>query len=265
MKRTLVYTHYGRFGSMQYIRRHTPTWAIALLVAVLAGVFLGGSPAQAATATTLKVGSSGTTVTQLQKALRENKARSYFGYPVLTQSFGSITQTGLKIWESDNRAKPGVKVDGQITVGSAEWNLLLGQQRIANAKVDSRCLNGRVICADVEGRKIRYFESGKLLYTLDARYGEIGSETRNGNWRVTWKKVDVISNLYGSKMPYSIFFSGGQAVHLSESFAATGWYYPGSKGCINVKDDLKNRAALKAIFNRIRPGIDRVVVYNQRR
>lgn len=227
---------------------------------VLAGASVGvGATAAHAAPTTLRVGSTGTSVTTLQSALHNNKARSYFGYPSFTQSFGTYTNSGLRLWETANDWRTGVTVDGVIVVGSAEWNLLMGQRRSTAVRIDSRCLSGRVICASVQERKIRYYEYGRLLYTLDARYGRVGEETRSGNFYVTWKKVDVISNIYGSAMPYSIFFSGGQAVHLSASFAATGWYYPGSHGCINIRD----KATLVKIYNRIRPGYDRVVVYNK--
>ena len=41
--------------------------------------------------------------------------------------------------------------------------------------------------------------------------------------------------LYGSAMPYAMFFSGGQAVHYSSDFAARG-YAGASHGCVNVRD-----------------------------
>jgi lipoprotein-anchoring transpeptidase ErfK/SrfK len=36
-------------------------------------------------------------------------------------------------------------------------------------------------------------------------------------------------------MPYSMFFSGGQAVHYSSDFATYG-YSGASHGCVNVRD-----------------------------
>jgi hypothetical protein len=232
-------------------------WIAIVVLALVASGFSTVS-ANAGTAS-LKLGSVGTTVTTLQKALEGSKARSYFNYPVFTQKFGSVTQAGLRTWETDNRSRSGVKVDGIITPGSAEWNLLMAQRRSTAVKIDSRCLTGRVICASVQERKIRYYESGKLLYSIDARVGRIGDETRSGNFYIYKKKVDVVSNIYHTPMPYSIFFSGGQAVHLSASFTAVGWYFPGSYGCINIRD----KATLVKIFNRVRPGYDRVVVYNK--
>jgi hypothetical protein len=44
-----------------------------------------------------------------------------------------------------------------------------------------------------------------------ARSGDIGYETRTGNFTVYYRDIDHISRLYGTSMPYSQFFSGGQA------------------------------------------------------
>ena len=44
--------------------------------------------------------------------------------------------------------------------------------------------------------------------------------TREGLFHVYLKDADHVSQLYGSSMPYSMFFSGGQAVHYSSDFAA---------------------------------------------
>ena len=53
----------------------------------------------------------------------------------------------------------------------------------------------------------------------------------------------VISNLYFTPMPYSMFFSGGQAVHYSSNFARLG-YASASHGCVNIAD----HAQVKALF-----------------
>jgi lipoprotein-anchoring transpeptidase ErfK/SrfK len=57
-------------------------------------------------------------------------------------------------------------------------------------------------------------------------------------------------------MPYSMFFSGGQAVHYSADFRARG-YNGCSHGCVNVRDKSK----LAWIYDRVKVG-DKVLVYN---
>jgi lipoprotein-anchoring transpeptidase ErfK/SrfK len=56
-------------------------------------------------------------------------------------------------------------------------------------------------------------------------------------------------------MPYSMFFSGGQAVHYSSDFAARG-YAGASHGCVNVRD----LAGIASLFGQVNLG-DKVVVY----
>jgi lipoprotein-anchoring transpeptidase ErfK/SrfK len=64
-----------------------------------------------------------------------------------------------------------------------------------------------------------------------------------------------VSTIYHSPMPYSMFFSGGQAVHYSSDFARRG-YYGCSHGCVNIR----NWSKIAWIYQRIRVG-DKVVVY----
>ena len=66
---------------------------------------------------------------------------------------------------------------------------------------------------------------------------------------------DHVSGMYGSAMPFSMFFSGGQAVHYSSDFAASG-YAGASHGCVNVRD----YDALASLFDQVNVG-DSVVVY----
>jgi lipoprotein-anchoring transpeptidase ErfK/SrfK len=64
-----------------------------------------------------------------------------------------------------------------------------------------------------------------------------------------------VSQLYGSAMPLSMFFSRGQAIHYSSDFAARG-YSGASHGCVNVRD----YDALTRLFDQVVVG-DKVVIY----
>ncbi|MDC5697218.1 L,D-transpeptidase family protein [Intrasporangium calvum] len=110
--------------------------------------------------------------------------------------------------------------------------------------VDQRCLTGRVICISKSTRSLTWVIDGKAQYSFDVRFGSEAEPTREGTFSITWKKVDVISNLYGTAMPYSMFFSGGQAIHYSADFAANG-YNGSSHGCVNVR----NMTLLKQLYN----------------
>lgn len=101
--------------------------------------------------------------------------------------------------------------------------------------VDSRCLTGRVICISKSTRMLTWVIDGVPQYQFDVRFGSEALPTREGTFAITWKKKDVISNLYHTPMPYSMFFSGGQAIHYSSNFARLG-YNGSSHGCVNVRD-----------------------------
>ncbi|EWT04277.1 hypothetical protein N864_13510 [Intrasporangium chromatireducens Q5-1] len=101
--------------------------------------------------------------------------------------------------------------------------------------VDQRCLTGRVICVSKATRMLTWVVDGVPQYQFDVRFGSEALPTREGTFAITWKKKDVISNLYYTPMPYSMFFSGGQAIHYSSNFARLG-YNGSSHGCVNVRD-----------------------------
>ena len=105
----------------------------------------------------------------------------------------------------------------------------------ASWDVDERCLTGRVMCISKSTRRLTWVIDGVPQYGFAVRFGSDELPTREGVFEVYKKKVDVISNLYHTPMPYSMFFSGGQAVHYSSNFARLG-YTGASHGCVNVRD-----------------------------
>jgi lipoprotein-anchoring transpeptidase ErfK/SrfK len=123
-------------------------------------------------------------------------------------------------------------------------------------RLDKRCMTGRILCINKKTRKIVFMYNGKLLATADARFGCSSTPTRNGSFKIYLKDKNHVSSLYDSAMPYSMFFSGGEAVHYSADFHARG-YNGCSHGCVNVRDKTK----LAWIYNRMKVG-DKVLVYN---
>ena len=91
--------------------------------------------------------------------------------------------------------------------------------------------------------------------TVDARFGAPRTPTREGVFRVYDKLRHHVSSIYGTPMPFALFFSGGQAVHYSNDFRDEG-YAGASHGCINVR----NHRAMADLFDRVRIG-DKVIVY----
>lgn len=123
--------------------------------------------------------------------------------------------------------------------------------------LDPRCRTGRVLCIDKTSRTLRWVVDGHVQQTLDARFGSTLNDTptREGLFSVTLMDADHVSRLYGSAMPYSMFFSGGQAVHYSSDFAAVG-YNGASHGCVNIRD----YGGIQWLYSQVRLG-DKVVVY----
>jgi len=124
-------------------------------------------------------------------------------------------------------------------------------------RLDPRCTTGRALCVDKTSRTLRWVVDGHVVQTLDARFGSTISNTptREGLFHVYLKDADHVSHLFGSSMPYAMFFSGGQAVHYSSDFATVG-YAGASHGCVNIRD----YDGVRWLFSQVRVG-DKVVVY----
>lgn len=100
----------------------------------------------------------------------------------------------------------------------------------------------QVLCIDKTDKLLRYVKDGKVVRSMDVRFGVPGLETPEGDFRVWFKWADATSGINGpdqprAPMPWALFFDGSVAVHYSPTFAAYG-YYPGggSHGCVNVAD-----------------------------
>jgi peptidoglycan hydrolase-like protein with peptidoglycan-binding domain len=126
---------------------------------------------------------------------------------------------------------------------------------VTGPPLDRRCTTGRAMCVDKSSRTLRWVVDGVVLKTVEVRFGSDELPTREGAFAVYRKSRDHVSNLYGTSMPFAMFFSGGQAVHYSPDFAANG-YAGASHGCVNVRD----RAAVAWLFDRVRIG-DKVIVH----
>jgi lipoprotein-anchoring transpeptidase ErfK/SrfK len=126
----------------------------------------------------------------------------------------------------------------------------------ARAVMPSVCHRGHIICIDKTHRVLRYLSNGKTIVRMDTRFGASATPTRTGMYHVYWKDANHVSRLFGSAMPYSMFFDGGQAIHYSSDFARRG-YAGASHGCVNVRD----YSRIRTLFNLASVGTP-VYVYN---
>ncbi|MFG3134978.1 L,D-transpeptidase family protein [Streptomyces sp. NPDC048211] len=202
-------------------------------------------------------GAQGKRVRELQARLRQigHFDRSPTGY------YGSVTVAAVQSFQG----KRGLSRTGRTD--TLTWQKLLGMTHTPTAaeltppttrpaaKPDKRCLTGRVICISKNSRSLSWMIDGKVVSSMDVRFGSQYTPTREGTFSVYWKSRHHVSTIYHTAMPYAMFFSGGQAVHYSSDFAARG-YNGASHGCVNVRDEGK----IASLFDQVRNG-DKVVVY----
>lgn len=150
--------------------------------------------------------------------------------------FGRSTKAAVKQFQR----KFFLPINGKINKDT--WKML---DKVGDhvGTLPKRCLSeGKVLCVDKTAKLLRYVHKGKVVQTLDVRFGVPGLDTPTGTFRVWYKDRYATSGINGpdqprAPMPYAMFFNGDMAVHYSPTFAASG-YYPGggSHGCINVAD-----------------------------
>ncbi|MER6131059.1 L,D-transpeptidase family protein [Streptomyces sp. NPDC001815] len=195
-------------------------------------------------------------VRELQARLRQ--VQWLFEGP--TGTYDSSTVTAVKGFQGKRGLPRTGKTDSvtwqrllRMTREPGRWELYASGGQPA-AKPDPRCMTGRVLCVSKTSRTLRWMIDGRTVSTMDVRFGSQSTPTREGVFNVYFKSRHHVSTLYDSPMPYALFFSGGQAVHYSSDFAATG-YYGASHGCVNVRDEGK----IASLFAQVRNG-DKVVV-----
>uniref|UniRef100_A0AAU1LWQ6 L,D-transpeptidase family protein n=1 Tax=Streptomyces sp. NBC_00148 TaxID=2903626 RepID=A0AAU1LWQ6_9ACTN len=208
--------------------------------------------------TLMSVGDRSGRVRELQARLRQigHFDRSPTGY------YGTATVASVQSFQG----KRGLSRTGRTD--TVTWERLLAMTRKptakeldppapapAVAKPDARCLTGRVLCISKNSRTLSWMIDGRVVSSMDVRFGSQYTPTREGTFEVYWKSRHHVSTLYDSPMPYAMFFSGGQAVHYSSDFAARG-YSGASHGCVNVRDEGK----IASLFDQVRNG-DKVVIY----
>lgn len=206
----------------------------------------------------LAVGASGDRVRAVQARLKE--IAWYFGD--VTGRFDRATVRAVRGFQAKREIPVTGAVDRRTLDRLTAMTTVPTHDAMYNIEpepgaLDARCRTGRVLCIDKTSRTLRWVVDGTVRTTLEARFGSTLNDTptREGLFHVYLKSRDHVSKLYGSSMPFAMFFSGGQAVHYSSDFAAVG-YNGASHGCVNIRDYDK----LAWLFDQVRVG-DTVVVY----
>ncbi|WP_051208807.1 L,D-transpeptidase, partial [Propionicicella superfundia] len=184
------------------------------------------------------------------------------GYRVWTQFWanGRWSTSQVRTTNASGQAELPLTY-GAGTAGSYRWRVVTqrngatfatGVRTLVRTRVylDSRCTTGRAICVDKTARKVYWVVNGRIQKTLDARFAMPGYATPTGSYKVYRKVYLDYSRTYNNaKMPFSIYYQGGRAVHYSYGFAAQG-YNGGSHGCVNLRD----WAGAEWLYNQARVG-----------
>ncbi|OLF15679.1 hypothetical protein BU204_20655 [Actinophytocola xanthii] len=99
-------------------------------------------------------------------------------------------------------------------------------------------------CVSLSSRQAWLLRGGRVEYgPVPISHGGRANPTPTGTYPVSWKDEENTSSIYGTPMPYSVFFApGGIAFHQGD--LATD-----SHGCVRL-----SMAAARAFFTSLQPG-----------
>jgi hypothetical protein len=98
-------------------------------------------------------------------------------------------------------------------------------------------------CIDLSEDLSWLMEGGAVTYgPVWISHGAEGYETPPGVFQVSFKNRDHVSSIYGTPMPYSVFFNGGIAFHEGDLDYE-------SAGCVRLY-----REDAETYFNELQPG-----------
>ena len=153
-------------------------------------------------------------------------AGAYSG-PV-TGYFGDLTEAAVKRYQR----RIHVPVTG--VADAATWRHLIPRTIRGRGDIPKSCSDGTGwdACYDRARHEVTLWHDGRLRNAWLVRGGGSDSQTRTGDFAVYYRDIDHVSGLYDSPMPYSQFFSGGQAFHGSATMVDP--FEGHSHGCINM-------------------------------
>jgi hypothetical protein len=157
--------------------------------------------------------------------IRLRRLGYYSGAP--TGTFGETTERAVKRFQ---RAL-GLRATGRVL--RATWEPLIRRSTFGKRTVPARCLQpGWHMCYDRRRHQASLYRNGRLHNSWLVRGGGYDTQTRVGDFTVQWRSENHRSRTYdNAPMPYSQFFSGGQALHGSRNMMNP--FVGHSHGCVN--------------------------------
>ena len=143
----------------------------------------------------------------------------------------------------------GVRLTARLTVPiavAASGTALTGlvPTALANHEMTPPPCSARAdACVDLSEELSWLMEGGRVAYgAVWISHDAEGYETPPGVFRVTFKNRDHVSSIYGTPMPYAVFFNDGIAFHEGDVNEESG-------GCIHLEEE-----DAKTYFDRLQPG-----------
>jgi lipoprotein-anchoring transpeptidase ErfK/SrfK len=149
----------------------------------------------------------------------------------VTGYFGDLTKAAVQRYQR----RTDLPVSG--IAGRATWKRLIAATIRGRADIPAACEDGTGwdACDDRTRHEVTLWHDGVLINAWLARGGAADHQTRTGDFTVYYRDIDHVSSLYDSPMPYSQFFSGGEAFHGSATMVDP--FTGHSHGCINLYNE----------------------------
>jgi hypothetical protein len=165
----------------------------------------------------------------------------------VTGYFGDLTQAAVKRYQR----RENLKRSGVAT--RATWRHLIPDSTRGRSAVPRACNRGQGwdACYDRKRHQVTLWHGGRLHNAWLVRGGARATPTRTGHFTVYYRNIDHVSSLYGSPMPYSQFFSGGQAFHGSTYMMNP--FSGHSHGCVNMY--IEDARQLWSLTSNVRLGV----------
>lgn len=137
----------------------------------------------------------------------------------------------IRKFQTQQGIRPNIGYAGPVTWGRMQ---AISARLHPNAAGKCPVRTYKVACVDLP-RQLMWVQKGsKVVFgPVPVRTGRPVHPTRTGWFKVYWKHKNHWSSIYNSPMPYSQFFSGGQAFHGIYSSVYNN--PPGSHGCVNMR------------------------------
>lgn len=144
-----------------------------------------------------------------------------------TGYFGPSTERALKQFQRRRNLKPTGVATYRV------WKALIVRTIRNKDGVRHICKTaGWHTCYDRSKHQVNLYHDGTLLNSWLVRGGGYSTQTRTGNFKVQWRDKDHRSSMFDdAPMPYSQFFSRGQALHGSRYMMDP--FVEHSHGCVN--------------------------------